>query len=219
VTLTVTSAASYSLFTELATVKREMDVSPDDPAEDKQLFDLIQQATDFIVRYTGRRFVKQSYTETVGSRGTPNIVLQNVPVVSITGVEYRGSTVSSTSYEIEDADAGIVFNKVGWTDTQVKRLGIGLTPTRFRHKDWSISYQAGYVAPGSTDGARTLPHDVERACIDLVKMWYYQRSDDPSVRYEKTGDAAQMKFDKGDITTLGIPPSVVRILEKYRQLT
>lgn len=221
--LTVTSSASTKLLTQLSTLKRELDLEDDD-SNDPYLSDLIDQATAFIENYTERVWAKETVVETRGSLHPqqPWMTLTRTPILSIAQVSLSGSTISSTTYTIEDPDAGLVFRETGWTRTQIYDFAITRTPTNYTRKEWSFTYTAGYVTPcmSSTEGVRTLPFDVERACIDLCKWRFNQRGDfNPAIKRQRTADSSEEYFGPmNDSGGVFIPPSVKTILDSYTKM-
>jgi hypothetical protein len=220
--LTVTVPASTKLLTQLSTLKRELSLEDDD-SNDPYLSDLIDQATAFIESYTERVWARETVIETKGSLHprAPWMVLERTPILSITQVALSGSTVSSTTYTIEDPDAGLVFREDGWTVTQIYDFAITRTPTNWTRKEWSFTYVGGYVTPcmGSSEGVRTLPFDVERACIDLCKWRFNQKGDfNPAVKRQRTADASEEYFGSMDDGGTFMPPSVKTILDRYRKM-
>lgn len=211
--LTVSVPAVTNRLTSLAAVKRELEITT--IADDKLLWDQIQQASDFIVRFTGRDFARERVTEKLPAKGAVKLLLERVPIVTLHSVMFDGSTISSTSYEIDNADAGILFRKIGWTTTQLFTHHIVEHPLGDGRRDWEFDYTAGYLTPGSTAGPSNLPGDVERACIDLVKISHLRRSDDPGIQSQRTGDASESRFGTVEI---GIPPSIKESLQRWRRL-
>jgi hypothetical protein len=218
--VTVTVPAVHKEFTSLNVVKDEMNITGS--SDDAVLVQLIQESRDFIVRYCGREFARETVVETFDSRGGFNLMMSRTPVISITQITDDGSTVSSTKYSIDDADAGLVFNDNGWRNTQMYGQWIEPFPLLEGKRDWSVTYVSGYVMPGSTEAARTLPFDLERASIDIVKTKFYQRQDDPTIQSEKTGDASITRYpnpaaNQGKIG--GIPPLTLTILDSWKRIT
>lgn len=218
--ITIVTSPETILMTELSTLKRELSLDSVDGARDAYLSDLIAQGTDFIRQYTNRNFALTTYRETLQANYPirPWMILTHTPIVSITGVSFNGSTVSSTTYTVEDADAGLVFREDGWTSSQIYDYYIERQPTNWGRKLWSFTYQAGYVTPcmGSSNGDRTLPYDLERACIDLCK-WRYNQSGDfnPGIKRQRTGDASEEYFGTLDDSGGFIPPSIKTLLDSY----
>lgn len=194
--ITVDTAATATDLTIVATVKTELGISNND--DDTFLGTLIKQASAFIRKYTGRVFERQTLTETLPGTGFVDLYTTRTPIISITSITLNGTELSSDEYTLNDADIGQIIRHddadvpsgVVWPLSNRPRSGLSL------HIQWgafanniSITYVAGYLLPA--EDARTLPRDLERACIELVKMFFEKRTSDPSVRFEKIGDAAQ----------------------------
>lgn len=213
-TLTVNTSSPHKLLTSLTAVKRELGISTS-LENDKLLWDLIGQASGFIHDFCDKEFAREVVTETLPSRGGPILMTARVPIQSIEYIELDGSSVSSTSYEIDDAEAGMIWKEDGFTHTIITDSLANEYPTRYGRRDWTVKYTAGYILPESTQGARTLPHDLERACINIVKSWFLDRKADPNLRYQKIGDAAEARFD--NIEAVGLSPTTLGILNRYRR--
>lgn len=207
--ITVVSSAASEDFTTLARVKEALEISS--TADDAFLSTLIVEASDLISQYTGRRWPRETVEEKLGASGTPSLMLSRTPVQSVDWVQLDGSSVASTSYEIEDADAGILFREDGWQDTRFSRAAITLHPTsRYKRKDLTVRYEAGYVMPG--EGGRDLPWDVEKIAVAIVRDWYFSRDTDPNVKAESIGDVS-VNYASGRT----VSPSVFKALARYQR--
>ena len=212
--LTVTTEASTVKLTSLEFIKEELGITDQD--SDLQLRRFIDQASSFIPSYTNRVFCRETVTETLGANGDAVLILERTPIVTISAISFDGTTIGSTTFSIEDSDAGFLFRDIGWQDTQIWRSNITLQPTHRFKKNWSVSYTAGYICHDSTQGDQNLPTDIERAATDLVKSWYLSKEQDSNVKRERTGDASETRFDNKE--SFGLPPGVVRLLTPYRRL-
>jgi len=213
--VTVTLAAASTRLTTLPRLKRELNLTS--VGDDKILWDLIQQMSDLIVRKTQRTFALERVTEKLPAKGGLKIVLERVPIVTIHDVKFNGSTVSSTSYSIDNADAGILFRDIGWTTTQLFTHDITRIPLSEGRRHWEFDYTAGYITPGllSTAGDPNLPADIERACLDLTKMNYLRKEDDPGIQSQRTGDASETRFGTAQS---GFPPAITEILREWTRI-
>ena len=81
------------------------------------------------------------------------------------------------------------------------------------------------TAEASTDVARTLvvrqppyglPRAIERACVETVKAWWYQRQHDPAVSSKTVGDLSLTYSVTAGAESL--PTPVKRILAPYRRV-
>lgn len=212
-TFTVNTAAPHKRLTSLMAVKRELETSTE-LDDDKVLWEMIHQASDFIVNYTEREFAQETITETIPSNGSPMLLTSRTPIRSISFIELDGSSVSSTAYEIDDADAGIIWKEDGFDNTRITSNFINEYPTNYGRRNWKVKYTAGYVLP-DTVGTRTLPYDIERACIDIVKAWFLDRKANTNLRYQKVGDAAEAHFENHEAG--GLPPRTLNILNRWRR--
>ena len=207
---------SLTGLTTLAVVKTELEITSTD--DDAFIDTLIDQASDLCVMHTGRTFHRQTVTETLPGSGTPLLVLNRLPIVSITSATNNGSTVSSTAYSVDDADAGILFKNDGWKRATLSLFHVERHPTAEGKRDWSIQYAAGYVTPeeaastGSTL-ARTLPFDLERACVDTVKSLYLRRGEDSRIKKQAVDATAETINNNTPL-----PPSAMRMLERWRSI-
>lgn len=186
-------------------------------SDDALLAEMIQSASQFIVDYTDRSYHRQLVTETLPATGRGYLVLTRTPVISVQLVTHSGTTISSTTYEIDNTNAGMLWRQSGWTDTSIYGNNVEVYNTGEGRREWSIKYTAGYITPGSTLGSRTLPYDVEKACLEIVKSWYKSKDDDPNVIIQKAGDASETKANLAGRYT-GIPPVVITLLNPWRRV-
>lgn len=209
--LTVTVPAKHKELTTLLSIKNELNLTAS--TYDGLLVAFIQYASDYIEKFTDRTFARETVVETLPSFGRLKLVLTRTPIIKVNQVRLNGSTVSSTTYELDDKDSGILFNKRGWTRTTIVNQNIEPILLDDGARDWEVTYVGGYITPGSTEGQRTLPYDVERACIDIVKSAFNRRDEDAMIRTQKLGDASETLFDTG-----GIPPSTIKTLDAWKRI-
>lgn len=168
---------------------------------------LIKRASSFIVSFTGREFIQETVTEFIapvaGDTSRPfRIMVTRTPVVQILSASFQGVALTPdqmSDISIEDADSGFIWNDRGWTPTGVYGSYIDSYRTRFAKSDWAVQYVGGYIPPGQL--GRNLPHDIEHACIELVKSWFRNSSRDQSVRSESIGDASRTYTSGSEIET------------------
>jgi hypothetical protein len=212
-TVTVQTPAVHKELTTLLSVKNELGITGS--SSDRELISFIEQASDWIGSYCGRTFAKETVVETRDASGGLFMVLTRRPIITITQVTLDGSTISSTTYTIDDANAGLLFRSIGWTSTQLGRHYVEKFPLLHGKRDWSFTYTAGYVTPGSTDSQRNLPYDIEMAAVQLTKALYVARRDDPMVIKQVVGEASETRANSQG---WGVPPTVIRSLDKWRSI-
>lgn len=203
----ITPAANKQL-TTVDVVKSELGIS--DTSQDTLLAKLIDQASDAIVSFCGRPFAREDYRETVPGYGTNRLLLSRTPIVQISSVVADSEII--TDYLLENAEAGILYRKRGWQWAPTLGWHITWQPVGgSENLNFTVDYTAGYVLPGDEGDTRTLPHDIERACIDTVKAWFHARERDPAVTGEGVGDY-QASYAQG------LPASVRQLLEPWRRV-
>ncbi|PWC53271.1 phage head-tail connector protein [Azospirillum sp. TSO22-1] len=201
--LTVVTPAASQQLTTLTAVKTELKLSG--TTDDGWLGEVIDRASAAVRNHCNRIFALETVRETFRlCTPTDSLILTRWPVVSIVSVTESGTTVATSGYEVE-ADTGILYR---------------LT-TSDRRRCWAspkivVEYQAGYTLPGTT-GA-TLPDDVERATMMLVKAEWYARTRDPLVKAENVDSVLETTFWVGGFGTgATLPPDVVALLSPHRQ--
>ena len=184
--ITVNTASTNIRFTTLGGVKNDLGIGSTD--QDSYLDGLILEASDFIRTFTNREFARETVTEKLPKRfASPRLMVSRTPVRTVLFIEHNGSSVSSTSYEIEDRDAGIIWREDRFHDTAIYNHYISRYPSRFGRKDYKVKYEAGYKMPGSTD--RDLPYDLERAAREIVTQTFLESDINKNVVREDVGEA------------------------------
>lgn len=208
-------AVNPNALTTYATVKAELGL-PDDTKQ-SIVERLINAASDAIERYCMRKFQQATVTDTLRPSGTQRLVLLQTPVISITSISDDGSTVDSGSYTLENANAGIVYSDTAWASND-SWTPDATAPERVNgtgKRSLSVVYVGGYVLPNDV-GTRTLPYDLEQACIDTVVSLYRRRGERLGIKAESVGDASVTYRDPsaGGI----LPDEVLPVLDGYRRL-
>jgi hypothetical protein len=205
----LTPAETYDL-TTLETVKTEMEISGS--AQDVFLGALIRQASGDVARYCMRVFALETVREVFRStrlvwRRTDFAdyrFLARVPVVSVASIVEDGTgLVEGVDFEV-DIDTGRLARLSGG-DT-IYGYGWGSVTT--------VEYSGGYQLLPS------LPYDIERATIDLVKRRYYSRSRDPALRSQEVLDLVNKSFtaEGSEPMKRGLPRSIAERLDEYVRL-
>jgi hypothetical protein len=117
-----------------------------------------------------------------------------------------GETVDSTTYALNESDAGIVFCESYWAYTGHKY-------------SYTAIYTHGYNLP-DMEGTDTLPHDIQQAALELCKGMWLARQRDPSVTMESVPDVCTVQYGgKGNGGALvgAIPLNVQEMLLPYKE--
>ncbi len=208
--------------TTLATVLDELGLTSDSGTQDARVERYIHTASQAIEKWCGRNFCKATVTETMAAPDTQRLYIARTPLVSVTSVTFYDTVISADDYEIDNADAGSIFRRTGWMGDDLAAMGIAgdaLRGTK-RANAVSVVYVGGYVTPAQ-GGTRTLPYDLEMACVLTAVSLYRSKGADRRIASETVGDAS---VSYGGVNTaIGrgaggiIPDEAAAILEKYRR--
>lgn len=192
-------------------VKEELGITG--TSEDQLIDRLIDQASDFIVSFTGRWFVKETVKETIPAYGFHYLRLTRTPVVSLTSVKFSGYDIDPSSVLIYDAKAGILYKKDGpFTSTQYLVHDVETRLAGYGNPLWEFVYTAGYDPPSVASPSDPMPMDIVRACTDIVKWYYRSKRTDPSVVKRTLGEASETRMQ------FSVPPTITLMLEQWRRM-
>lgn len=198
--VTVVEKAAHHRLTTVEAVKSEAEIT--DCAADVFLGDLIDQASAVIVNHCGRPFAIETVREAIELPcPSPSILPARWPFTELVSLKNNGQTIAVDGTETDDA--GLVYRLDGAGDRIDWPRGYLL-----------ITYRAGYVVPGQP--ARTLPHDVERACLSLVKGAWFARGRDPLIRSEDVDGVLATAYQVGGFSGSSLPPDVEGLLSNHR---
>jgi len=184
--VTVLTPAKNRKLVTLEQVKQELEITT--TTDDAFLNDIIDRVSGKIEDFTNRIFAKQTYLEKVAGNGSPQLLLSCVPIVSVTSVLCDSDQI--TDYEIQDAEAGILYRQAGWTwDASLWWKNSSFPSFASQRQNFTIQYIAGYILPGE-DKPQTLPKSIEDACIQGVKEMYFNRKEEPGITSLKLGNYA-----------------------------
>ena len=196
--------------TMISTVETELSLTAD--AQDAELTRYIDTASDQIERYVNRKlYYGSAIVEKVAGSGDAFLWISRTPLSSITSVVWLGddSTVTSSTYEIWEADQGNLYRSGGWNNTKISSNDY----TRYQ-----VTYVGGWITPqqDADDGAltRDLPWDLETACISMVVGLWRQKGADRTIRSESVLNTS-VNYERHDG---GIDPSVRAILDTYKRM-
>lgn len=211
--LTVTTPAAggalaYDL-TTLAAVRADLGISVSDTSQDANIAVWISAASAAIAGYCNRIFQSETVKEVfrlpfpIGyptSSRRENLLLRRVPSASIVSLIENGTTLDPTSYEL-DPDVG-----------SVRRLC----------NDFPVFWCWGKIEVNYIGGYTTIPKDVARACVTLVKNLYFSAASDPNIKAESVQNVSDIDYfnlDSGaesDPALSALPASVRLTLNRYR---
>lgn len=216
--------------TTLATVRDELRL-PDDSLDDT-LTRYINAATDAIERHCDRSFYFQSSRiDKLKGQGTQFLVATKTPIITIVTLTVdvpviEGPLVEGDGFVLQDQGTdGIIFREAGWPWRTAIAGPITNDPANGEERDnITLTYDCGYVTPKQVDDdqalpvplniVRTLPYDLEDACVQTVVARYFAKGQDQRVKSEKLLSGSVTYRDNAEGSG-GLPSAVVAILEPY----
>jgi hypothetical protein len=195
----VTPGASLDL-TVLATVKMELGITDTD--QDAWLQTKITQSSAAIASACGRVFQRETVADyfNLGWRSCDEaLILSRFPVEAIVSVTESTQTLTSSDYQFQSSN-GLLYRMQG--DMQSNWIGGRIV----------VTYEAGYEL------LESLPHDLEQACILLVKQNYFAKTRDPLIKGITIPGVSTYDYWVGGVGQGGgMPPEVQSLLARYKQ--
>ncbi len=208
--LRVTVPAESQDLTVLATVKAELGITDADTTNDDRLATLIVQASNICASYCNRVFGMETIEETfwpdsslgLGARLSEALILRRRPVSEIASIVVDDETLTADVYRTAP-ERGLVYRL---TDTGYPRAWCF-------SKSLIVTYTGGYLVLDD------LPYPIERACINLIKLYWNQSgSRDPTIRSEEIPGVRSVTYWIDPPSTASLPRDVTDLLDPYRDV-
>lgn len=182
---------------------------------------LIDEASSEIEAFTAR---KLSYldvvTDNIAPRGGPRISVDRTPLVSIASItDAVQGLVDPAEYAIDDPDIGTIYRERNWLASAQLMSGLNFDrdpEPGTEKRTLTVVYAGGYltgpqVAVGGAYAGqtRTLPRDLERACILAVVSWYRGDARNRAITSETVGRASR-KY-----SNTSLPPEAAELALRY----
>lgn len=113
-------------------------------------------------------------------------IVGNAATISITD---ELSNTAITDFVIGNASAGLLERDSGWPGRYLGTVGAGLHRVGDRPR-YSVTYSGGYVTP-TMGGTRTLPQQLEEACLVTMAYWLAQPAERQGIASEAALSASQ----------------------------
>jgi hypothetical protein len=187
--------------TVLATVKTELGIT--DTASDALLQSKITQSSAAIASACGRVFQKETVADHFNLEWNScvgGLTLSRYPVEEIVSVTEGTQMLTGSDYQFQSSN-GLLYRLQSnmrsiWQGGQIV-----------------VTYAAGYEL------LETLPHDLEQACIILVKQQYYSQTRDPLIKGITIPGVSTYEYWVGSVGQGGgMPPEVQSLLAGYKDL-
>lgn len=173
---------------------------------------LINKASSWIERLTGRRLGKQSYHQWYDADGSQELVLAEYPIVSIESIREDGRLVDPSRYDFgQTGHIGVVYRDDGWLKAGWIR---GLAyDTAAPKRVIEAEYTAGYVLPkdATDDDPQTLPADLEGLVWDMAAQAYVSLQNGSQGLSSFSISDVSWDFDKS------VKPEWVQLVNLYRR--
>lgn len=201
--LTVTTAATTRRLTTPAALMSELALT--DLSREAELLALIDQASAAVATWCDRTLATESVREVFQQTSRAEcLVLARWPVIALDYVTISGTAQSLA--EVEADESGSLYrldadgNRIEWPSGRIV-----------------VAYSGGYSLPG--EQGRTLPIDVERAAILLVKSAWFARGRDPMVKSEDIPGVISSTYWIGGLAGgATLPPDVEGLLSRHRSV-
>lgn len=184
-----------------------------DERTDEMVMLLINRASSWIERQTGRHLGKKSYRQWYVADGQQELVTDEYPIVSVEYVKEQGKLVDPCCYDYsQTGNVGVIYRDEGWLKAGY-RSGLAydiVAPKRAIE----VSYTAGYVLPkdATEEDPQTLPADLEGLVWDMVSQIYTNL---------QNGSQGLKSFSISDVTWTfdkSTPSSWIQLVNLYRRL-
>lgn len=177
---------SYAL-TNLADVKETLGIASSDTSWDNLIIRKINQATEMIEKYTGRRFKLTTYTdEEYDSTGSNQLILRQRPVTALTSISSRDTSFNTNDWDSLDTDYYFLDANAGVVDLNFTQWG--------RWNRWKVTYTAGY-----TD----IPSDIQEAAVTLAANLTLSSETNSNVKSMTEGQRKVEYFENSGAGTTG----------------
>ena len=153
---------------------------------------LITRVSTEFYTYTGRNILSGTYVESYNGTGSQNLILNQYPVISVSGIAINGHTINQTN----NGNGYIT----GWNnDNQQIFVYAGICKG---FQNVQVTYTAGYSS---------IPGDIEQSVIDYVLILLAKTG-----RIGVVNKAVEGMSDRyvGDLD--GVPKSVKEVWNQYR---
>lgn len=134
---------------------------------------LINKASAWVERQTGRHLGKQSYRQWYQADGQQELVTEEYPIISVEYIKEAGALVDPSLYDFgQTGNVGVIYRDDGWLRASY-RAGLAFDSVATK-RNIEVSYTAGYVLPkdATEDDPQTLPADLEGLIWEIVGQAY-----------------------------------------------
>lgn len=183
----------------LADTKEYLKISS--TSEDSILGFFVNEISKICNSYTGRHLLQKSYTEYYNGNGTPFLILNHYPIISVTSLHDDVNRVFDGSSAIDIGVDVLVKKDIGelelWNSESVFEKD---------RANVKVVYSAGFVSSA-------VPYDLQLAVKRWIAIQYYKFTNKRhEVRSETVGDTTTTFIDQQ------IPDDVKNMLQQHKRV-
>ncbi len=134
---------------------------------------LIDKASAWVERQTGRHLGRDTYQQRYAADGQQELVTLEYPIIKVEFVKEDGRLVDPGLYDYgQTGNIGVIYRDDGWLKASYRRgLAYDSVATK---RNIEVRYTAGYVLPkdATADDPQTLPADLEGLVWEMVAQAY-----------------------------------------------
>lgn len=136
---------------------------------DEDLYFLINSASSLIERYCNRKFGLTIHTDFLQGRDTTRLVLDHYPIIELHTLSVLDEDIDITKVRVL-SEKGMLYRANGGFPSVVNGGRFMHPKPDIGYDTISVEYSAGYVLPKdeTVDVPRTLPFDLELACLKMI---------------------------------------------------
>ncbi len=193
--------------TDAATVQARLRLA--DGVDTTLIEQLINEASAAIETFCGRELTyNAAVSEQVAPMGGPKLLVSRTPLLSIASITLlfgdSSVVVDPADYAIDDGDIGTIYRRFGWPWSAQLQEGLNFDRDQqpgTERRTCTVVYAGGYVTEEqSTDMLpRSLPYDLERACVITAIAYYRGGGRDPTIKQETVGKASRTYANSVDM--------------------
>lgn len=169
---------SYAL-TTVADVKELLGLDAGDSSKNNLIIRKINQATEMIENYTGRRFTSTTYTnEEYDATNSSQLILKQRPIISFSSLGIRDNDLNEDDWDTIDTMLYFMDSGSGVIDLNFNAVG--------RWNRYRATYTAGYA---------TIPSDIAEAAATLAAYLAENPTATSGVKSKQEGQRKVEYFD------------------------
>lgn len=195
----MTSLLDHALVS-VADVKESLGIPSSNTASDNLITRKVNQATEMIENFTGRRFALTTYTDSeYDATNSDQLILKQRPITTFTRLQARDSSLNENDWSTIDSELYFVDSSAGVLDLNFRATG--------RWNRYRVTYTAGYA---------TIPADIAEAAASLAAFLAENPTNGYAVQRKREGQREVQYFDAQ--TTGSADTAVFRQLGIYSTL-